>query len=153
MRCFPPSSKLQIKQLELRAPTGRYKVWKIIRRVGSACIVLVTGVCLTRTMTITRSYCCREVQRMQNLIEFVQGAARRIAFAYRESCSVVFIFRCSSKVARECFIEWRNNSEECKSLSRKCAEMGYINIHIFNEDIQCTQYIHVYKISECKSIN
>jgi len=49
------------------------EVWKIIRRVGSARIVLVTGVYLTRAMTITRSYCCHGVRRMQSLIEFVQG--------------------------------------------------------------------------------
>lgn len=57
-----------------------------------------------RAMTITRSYCCHGVRRMQNLIEFVQGTARRVAFAYRRLNSIAFISHCSSKVVRECFI-------------------------------------------------
>lgn len=39
-------------------------------------IVLVIVVCLTRGMTITRSYCCHGVRGMQNLIEFMQGEQR-----------------------------------------------------------------------------
>lgn len=112
------------------------EVWKIIRRVGSTRIVLVTGVCLTRSMTITRSYCCHGVRRMQNLIELVQGTVRRVAFAYREPSSIAFISQCSSKVERECFIGENSLLKNIK-VCLSNMEMRYTYIHLYILYIKC----------------
>lgn len=62
---------------------------------------------------------------MQNLIEFVQGTVRRIAFAYRKASLIAFVSRRSSKVERECFIG------ETTSLRKVCnMKMGRNALYI-----------------------